>query len=92
MVGSACEVAAEADGLLFRKEREGCGEWEGESDCGVIRREVRDERVLAFWARVVRRARLRACVLRRVRRSVRIDSGVGAEGGRGRGRFWGKRD
>lgn len=51
-------------------------------------REVSADKIAAFCACVVRSAKLRCLVSCSLRRSTRIDSGVGAEGGRGSVRFW----
>lgn len=51
-------------------------------------REVSADKIAAFCACVVRSAKLSCLVSCSLRRSTRIDSGVGAEGGRGSVRFW----
>lgn len=51
-------------------------------------REVSADKIAAFCACVVRRAKLSFLVSCSLRRSPRIDSGVGAAGGRGSVRFW----
>lgn len=51
-------------------------------------REVSAEIIAAFCACVVRRAKLSFLVSCSLCRSPRIDSGVGAEGGRGSVKFW----
>lgn len=51
-------------------------------------REVSADKIAAFCACVVRSAKLSCLVSWSLRRSTRIDSGVGAEGGRGSVRFW----
>lgn len=51
-------------------------------------REVSADKIAAFCACVVRSAKFRCLVSCNLRRSTRIDSGVGAEGGRGSVRFW----
>lgn len=50
-------------------------------------REVSADKITAFCACVVRSAKLSFLVSCSLRRSSRIDSGVGAEGGRGSVRF-----
>lgn len=50
-------------------------------------REVSADKIAAFCACVVRSAKLSCLVSCSLRRRTRIDSGVGAEGGRGSVRF-----
>lgn len=74
-----------AAGWEVRKESDG-GAWREalRSDGGGERRDVSCEIRDAFWACVLRRARLSFLVSCTLRRRVTIDSGVGASGGSGR--------
>lgn len=78
----------EAAGVGLRKERDGWAEGWVEAEEGGSRREWREVRRAALRVWFARRARFRDLVACSFRRSWRMDSGVGAEAGVGRVRFY----